>query len=70
MPALNFLDAVGLLMVMNFLFFGIFWADSVKEAKKGAKDENIVSIVYTLIRLVVVYPLILAIAYAWHLVIG
>lgn len=72
LPTLNFLDGVGLLIVFSFPLFGIFWDGVVSDAKKGKndKDASTITAVASLIKLVVIYPLMLLVAYLWHLVIG
>lgn len=71
LPALDFLDAVGLLMVISFPLFGIFWADMIKDAKReGKSDAGVVAAIGSVIKLVIIYPLMYGIAYLWHLVIG
>lgn len=71
-PTLNFLDAVGLLLVFSFPLLGLFWADVIKESKKDKsdKDQATITVIASIIKLVLVYPIILGTAYLWHLVVG
>lgn len=67
MPTLDMMDAVGLLMVLSWPLFGVYWAIAAAEIKK--KDDSTEDLYLTLARLFIIYPFALGVAYAWHLVI-
>lgn len=71
-PKLDYLDAVGVSMVVNFFFVGLLVAitmaqyEGVKRSAKAMMNITDKSIIVKLFMIVVVYPLSLLGAFIWH----
>ena len=71
MPNLTFLDAVGILIVVGFPLFSLHVGRMMQEVKKEKDvDSGTLGIITSLVTICILYPLMLGIAYVWHMVIG
>ena len=72
MPHMTFLDAIGVLIVLSFPLLSIHMGNIGKELreKHPDMDPSTQSIITSLVTLLVIYPILLGVAYLWHLAIG
>jgi hypothetical protein len=70
-PSLNYLDAVGVSIVIGYALLPLTLQDVVKDVKKAHPtiDDSTWGIIISVMMMVFIYPLAFGIAYLWHLVI-
>lgn len=64
-PALNYLDCVGVMIVVSFFLMGLSVSIASVSSKKD-EDVLTMSIVRSLATIVILYPLALLSGYIWH----
>lgn len=71
-PILNYLDCVGVMLVVGFLLSGLGMSVAQVDARLKSKDEDDItlSIVRNLAMILIVYPITLLVGFIWHQFIG
>ena len=76
MPHLGVMDSVGLLMVLGFPLLGMYLVHAKKEIQESSKNkgkemsDDAASISLSIAMTVLVYPILLGVAWIWSRIIG
>lgn len=67
-PALNYLDCIGVSIVVNTFVLGLYMNTLFGQPQDDIGDVDIIDdgVVKSIITIVVVYPILLLSAYVWH----